>query len=84
MKTMSTLTAKGQTTVPRVVREALGLGPRQRILYEIEEDSVRIRAASSSLQASAGILADGKPALSQDEERVAYRKARGDRYDIPA
>lgn len=77
---MSTVTSKGQTTVPREVREALGLGPRQRIVYQIEDGTVRIRAAGGSLLASAGALADGQPAKGRDEERAAYRKARASRY----
>lgn len=81
---MSTLTSKGQTTVPREVREALGLGPRQRIVYEIESGSVRIRAAGGSLLATAGALADGKPALGRDQERAVYRKARAKRYTTKA
>jgi bifunctional DNA-binding transcriptional regulator/antitoxin component of YhaV-PrlF toxin-antitoxin module len=80
MEVMSTLTSKGQTTVPREVREVLGLGPRQRIVYEIEKGSVRMKAAGGSLMAAAGSLADGKPALGKDKERAAYRKARAARY----
>jgi len=80
MEVMSTLTSKGQTTVPREVRQALGLGPRQRIVYEIEGDSVRIRSAGGSLMGAAGALADGKPALGRDKERAAYRRARAKRY----
>ena len=80
MNVMSTMTSKGQTTIPREVRDVLGLGPRQRIVYQIEGDSVRIRSAGGSLMAVAGALADGKPALGRDQERAAYRKARGERY----
>ena len=80
MSVMSTMTSKGQTTIPREVRDVLGLGPRQRIVYQIEGDSVRIRAAGGSLMAVAGALADGKAALGRDQERAAYRKERGKRY----
>lgn len=45
MMIVSTLTAKSQTTVPRVVRERLGLKPGDRLLYEIEDGTVRIRKA---------------------------------------
>ena len=84
MRMMSTVTSKGQTTVPREVREVLGLGPRQRIVYEIEGSCVRIRAAGGSLLASAGALADDKPAMGREEERSAYRKARAGRYSKSA
>lgn len=82
MPTMSTITIKGQTTLPRTVREALGLGPRQKIVYEIREEGVLIRAASGSLLSSAGVLADEQPALARKEERAIYRKARASRYQV--
>ena len=77
---MSIMTSKGQTTIPREVRDLLGLGPRQRIVYQIEGDSVRIRSAGGSLMAVAGALADDKPALGRDQERAVYRKAQEERY----
>ena len=79
---MSTITMKGQTTLPRTVREALGLGPRQKIVYEIREEGVLIRAAGGSLLSSAGVLADEQPALALEEERAIYRKARTSRYQV--
>ena len=80
MQLMSTVTSKGQTTVPSQVRKALGIAPRQKIIYEIEGDSVRLRAAGGSLMQSAGVLASDEPALPHKEERAAYRKARAAKY----
>ena len=80
MSVMSTMTSKGQTTIPREVRDVLGLEPRQRIVYQIEGDSVRIRAAGGSLMAVAGALTDDKAVLGRDQERAAYRKERAKRY----
>ena len=46
----STLTDKGQTTVPREVREALGIKPRQRLQWDLEGDgTVTVRPESSAL-----------------------------------
>jgi len=39
-----TITAKGQTTVPRAVRQALGVGHGSRIAFRIEGDLVTVRA----------------------------------------
>lgn len=79
MNLTSTLTAKGQTTVPKEVRRRLGLGPRQRIVYHLEEDGVRIEAAGSGLAELAGSLGDDTPCKSITEEREIYRKARAAR-----
>ena len=38
----STLTSKGQTTLPKSVREALGASPGDRVRYVILGDDVRI------------------------------------------
>lgn len=41
---VSTITAKGQTTIPKVVRQALGVGYGGRITFRVEEGSVTIHA----------------------------------------
>jgi antitoxin PrlF len=40
---VSRLTSKAQTTIPRVVRQKLSLEPGDTIVYEIEDDAVRLR-----------------------------------------
>ncbi len=39
-----TITAKGQTTVPKAVRQALGVGYGGRIAFRVEDGNVTIRA----------------------------------------
>jgi len=41
----STITAKGQTTLPRAVREALGLAPGDRVRYVVLDGEVRLLRA---------------------------------------
>jgi antitoxin PrlF len=43
----STLTTKGQTTIPREIRRLLGLKENDRILYEVEDGKVAIKPAPS-------------------------------------
>lgn len=38
----SRITAKGQTTVPKAVRQALGVAPGERIAFRIEEHGVTV------------------------------------------
>lgn len=70
----STVTDKGQTTVPREVREALGIKPRQRLQWDIEGDgSVTVRPESSPL-ALFGSLKPRKKFPGIKAEKAAVRK----------
>ena len=40
-----TITAKGQTTVPKSIRQALGVGAGGRIAFRVEDGVVSVRAA---------------------------------------
>ncbi len=40
---MATVTSKGQVTLPRAVRDALGLKPGSQVDFEIKPDGVRLR-----------------------------------------
>lgn len=44
LEEISKITAKGQTTVPKSVRQALGVGPGGRIAFRIEGNSVTLHA----------------------------------------
>jgi antitoxin PrlF len=70
----STVTDKGQTTVPRQVREALGIKPRQRLQWDIEDDgSVTVRPESSAL-ALFGSLKPRRKSSGIKAEKAAVRK----------
>lgn len=56
MRKTSTLTAKGQTTVPREIREYLQLGPRQRIAFVVEEGKVVLRPEGRPMSEIVGSL----------------------------
>ena len=55
---MSTLTEKGQTTIPKTVREHLQLKPRDKLLYLLENDRVILRVIHGDLRGLKGILKD--------------------------
>ncbi len=53
----STITAKGQTTVPAQVREQIGAVPGTRLVWHVMPDgSVIVRAKTESILDLAGIL----------------------------
>jgi AbrB family looped-hinge helix DNA binding protein len=45
----TTLTQKGQVTIPAEVRRALGLKPRDKVTFELEGEVARIRRAPSRI-----------------------------------
>ncbi len=66
----STLSKNNQTTIPREVREKLGLRPGDRIEYELVNDHVILKAAPSILD-FAGILK-----IPKDKENIPFKTAR--------
>ena len=50
----TSMTRKGQVTVPIEVRRLLGLKPRDRVSFILGDDGVRIERAASGLDAVAG------------------------------
>lgn len=70
----STITAKGQTTVPRQVREQLGAGPGTRLVWHLMPDgSVLIRAKTLSILDLAGSLKSPKGKRVSIEDMNAWR-----------
>jgi antitoxin PrlF len=57
----STITAKGQTTVPRRVRELIGAGPGTRLTWHVMSDGrLIVRAKTHSVLELAGSLKSPK------------------------
>ncbi|MBW8879488.1 MAG: AbrB/MazE/SpoVT family DNA-binding domain-containing protein [Acidobacteria bacterium] len=46
------ITSKGQITIPREIREQLGLMPNSEVILEVEGNTVRIRRATPEAQAT--------------------------------
>ena len=70
MATVTTLTRKGQLTVPKEVRDRLGLKPFDKVEVTVEDAEARLRNALLSLQEVAGRI----PALGipiEDMPRLA-------------
>ena len=76
----STLTDRWQTTIPAEVRAALGLRPRQGLLYEIRGESVILRPEGESLMDLAGCLKSNSPAVSKEDARDVARRHVADNF----
>jgi len=55
----STITSKGQTTVPKEVREALDVGPGDKLTWEIRGGKVVLTTERPALWALAGSIKGG-------------------------
>ena len=76
---ISTITSKGQTTIPKVVRDRLNWRAGDRIEFIIRDDTVVIHAASRDVRALKGFLPKPKKAVTLEQMDAAIRKraARG-------
>ena len=75
----STLTSKGQTTIPKAIRDHLNLRSGHRIDYVVEEDGrVVLKPATYDIRDLAGILRrPGQRPLSVEEMNRVIRQGQG-------
>jgi len=78
----SRLTSKGQTTIPKEIRERLNLNPGDRIRYIIDADGrVIVEPIKKDLASLAGILYDpNRKTVSIEEMNEAIGQAAVERY----
>ena len=65
------MTQKGQVTIPVEIRSRLGLKPRDKVVFELEADAVRLRLADSKVRRHYGVV----PPLHQPEDFGSLRTA---------
>jgi antitoxin PrlF len=53
---ITTITSKGQVTIPKAVRDALGLKPADRVEFVVEDGTARLRKHGLSIRDLVGIL----------------------------
>ena len=56
MDYVSTMTSKGQVTIPASIRKALGLKPHDRLSFRLAKDGVHLEPAKSSVLAGYGAV----------------------------
>lgn len=71
----STITSKGQVTIPAAIRKHLGLKRGDKITFVLADHEVLLRRTGSVVAATAGVLKSDRPALSAEELRAAAADA---------
>ncbi len=66
----STVTAKGQTTLPKPIREALGVAPGDRVRYVIFDNEVRMIPIRPLSRLFGAFRHEGPTVTLQDMERA--------------
>ncbi len=77
----TTITRKGQVTIPKDIREQFGLKPTDKVEFYVEDGQMKVRKARLSLDEMAGMLPplgipiEDMPAIAWDDwaERYAER-----------
>lgn len=77
----ATLTSKGQTTVPKEVRDHLGLKPGDRLRFGIQKDGrVLVEAAALPIQRLRGIFPKPERAVTLEEMDEVIAEAAVERF----
>lgn len=73
----TTLTSRGQTTIPKSIREALQLRPGDRIEFTLKGDQVILRRAGADLTELDGMIdrSDREPASVEEMDEAIERAA---------
>jgi AbrB family looped-hinge helix DNA binding protein len=73
MEMLTTMTQRGQVTVPAKIRRMLGLKPKDRVAFEIVDGTVIVRRPRYTLEAVAGRFMPKRPVADVDR---AIREAK--------
>jgi AbrB family looped-hinge helix DNA binding protein len=76
----ATLTSKGQLTLPKDVREALGVGPGDRVVFvPMEDGNFAVMPATHSVKSLKGLIPKPKkPVTLADMNKAIARGAKGE------
>lgn len=72
-----TVTSKGQTTIPRYIRQKLGISTGDVLLWDASRDAVLIRLASPGFLRRRGTIRTGKGSVAEDLARARATRGRG-------
>lgn len=72
---LSTVTTKGQVTIPVEIRRRLGVAAHDKVAFVLDDDQVRLVRKGSVVVRTAGILQTRQAPLTAEELREAAERA---------
>jgi antitoxin PrlF len=75
---LTTVTRKGQITVPVEIRRALGLQEGDRVAVHLENGRATLERRPSVVARTAGIFKSGRPPLSPEQEQEEFERGVAD------
>ncbi|MBI3289769.1 AbrB/MazE/SpoVT family DNA-binding domain-containing protein [Candidatus Microgenomates bacterium] len=72
---ITTVTQKGQVTIPSDIRELLGIEPRGKVGFVVDGKSVKLMPTQSVVVQTAGAFKSRRPSLTAKELRHAAEQA---------
>ena len=72
---LSTVTSKGQVTIPAEIRRILRVLPHDKVAFVVEGDTVRLARRGSVVSQTAGIFKTAQSPLSAEELREEAERA---------
>ncbi len=76
---VTTLTQRGQITVPAEVRRLLGVKAHDQLAFQIEDGQVRLAPASFTLASAFGSVQARRPVADIDQEIQAAKEEKAER-----
>lgn len=72
---LSTVTTKGQVTIPVEIRRRLGVAAHDKVAFVLDDNQVRLVRRGSVVAQTAGIFKTSQPPLTAEELREAAERA---------
>lgn len=73
----SSVSQKGQVTIPASVRKQLGIGTGDAVAFETEGDRVYLKAVPSSIEASFGLVKARRSATLEEMDDAVRKRGAG-------
>lgn len=77
----STVTTKGQVTIPVEIRRLLRVGPRDQVMFVVDRDEVRIARKGSVVARTAGSVKSSGGTMSAERLRLEAERAIAEEAD---